>query len=107
MNLANAKGPAFLRATADCEVSDSVANHEFSTEGAQEAYYARQLKFLSERELQCLSWMVYGKTAWETGVILGISNRTVEKHLSSSLKKLQLEGSRNHAAFLLGKYDLI
>lgn len=36
---------------------------------------------LSRRQLECLSWAEAGKSARDTGQILGISQRTVEKHL--------------------------
>jgi LuxR family transcriptional activator of bioluminescence operon len=36
---------------------------------------------LTPRQIECLSWAQEGKTAYEMGVILGISTRTVETHL--------------------------
>jgi DNA-binding CsgD family transcriptional regulator len=43
---------------------------------------------LTERELECLTWARDGKTTWETGMILSISERTVEYHLVNAAKKL-------------------
>jgi DNA-binding CsgD family transcriptional regulator len=43
---------------------------------------------LSDRERECLLWASEGKTSWETGVILGISERTVNKHVESASAKL-------------------
>lgn len=43
---------------------------------------------LSVREKQVLFWAGYGKTAWETSLILNISQRTVIAHLSNSMLKL-------------------
>jgi LuxR family transcriptional activator of conjugal transfer of Ti plasmids len=43
---------------------------------------------LSPRELQCLSWAAQGKSAWETGRILGISRHTVAFHLDNAKAKL-------------------
>jgi len=43
---------------------------------------------LSEREQECLNWAAMGKTAFETSIILGISERTVRHHLETSRKKL-------------------
>jgi DNA-binding CsgD family transcriptional regulator len=42
---------------------------------------------LSEREKEVLSWCSKGKTAEETGTILGISRRTVEFHINSARRK--------------------
>jgi len=43
---------------------------------------------VSARELECLKWIAEGKTAWEAGVILGISERTVRFHLNAAREKL-------------------
>lgn len=43
---------------------------------------------LSTRELETLKWASAGKTAWETGRLLAISERTVVKHLSNAASKL-------------------
>ena len=53
---------------------------------------------LTPRELEALRWTMDGKTAWEVGTILGISERTVVAHLNSAMRKL---GSINkHQAVL-------
>jgi len=44
----------------------------------------RNLVVLSRRQLECLSWAEAGKSARDTGQILGISQRTVEKHLEQA-----------------------
>lgn len=43
---------------------------------------------LPRRELQCLNWCSEGKTNWEIGKILGISERTVEHHIASAVRRL-------------------
>jgi DNA-binding CsgD family transcriptional regulator len=43
---------------------------------------------LTPRELEALRWTMDGKTAWEVGTILGISERTAVAHLNSSMRKL-------------------
>lgn len=43
---------------------------------------------LTDREREVLQWAADGKTAWETGEILGVSSKTVEHHLSTSRQKL-------------------
>jgi len=38
-------------------------------------------RLITERQLQCLAWVQEGKSATDIGVILGLSGRTVEKHI--------------------------
>jgi LuxR family quorum sensing-dependent transcriptional regulator len=45
-------------------------------------------KQLSSRERQCVAWAAAGKTAWETGEILGVSEHTVVAHLRNAARKL-------------------
>lgn len=42
---------------------------------------------LTKRELECLHWVAQGKTSWEIGQILGISERTVNFHIGNSIEK--------------------
>lgn len=51
---------------------------------------------LSERETECLRWAAEGKTAWETGQILNIAERTIVFHLNNAMKKLGAV-NRTHA----------
>lgn len=43
---------------------------------------------LTPRELEALQWTAEGKTAWEVGEILGISEQTASRHLSNATRKL-------------------
>lgn len=43
---------------------------------------------LTAREIECLRWASRGKSEWEIGTILGISEHTSEKHLISARSKL-------------------
>lgn len=43
---------------------------------------------LTPRELEVLRWTMDGKTAWEAGAILGISERTAVLHISNATHKL-------------------
>ncbi len=45
---------------------------------------------LSGRELECLQWCARGKSYWETAVILGISERTVNHHMKMAREKLEV-----------------
>lgn len=47
-----------------------------------------RLRRLTAREKEALAWAAQGKSAWEIGEILGISQRTVEEHLASACRKL-------------------
>ncbi|MBB2158288.1 hypothetical protein HLH33_18665 [Gluconacetobacter diazotrophicus] len=44
---------------------------------------------LSGREAECLCWAAQGKSSWETGMILGITESTVNFHVKNALAKLQ------------------
>ena len=43
---------------------------------------------LSSRELEVLKWTAEGKIASDIGMILGLSTRTVNFHISTAMKKL-------------------
>lgn len=47
---------------------------------------------LSRRQIECLDWAAQGKSTWEIGKIVGISERTVAFHLEKAKEKL---GARN------------
>jgi DNA-binding CsgD family transcriptional regulator len=44
---------------------------------------------LTPRERECLAWTSVGKTAWEIGGILGISEHTAVAHLNAAVRKLR------------------
>jgi len=43
---------------------------------------------MTPRELECLRWTMDGKTAWEVGAILGVSERTAVLHVTNAMHKL-------------------
>jgi LuxR family quorum sensing-dependent transcriptional regulator len=51
---------------------------------------------LSKREREALQWAAEGKTEWEIGAILGLSEHTAEKFIRSARAKLHA-GNRTHA----------
>lgn len=53
---------------------------------------------LTARELEALRWTMEGKTAWEVGAILGITERTAVLHVNNAMHKLQC--SSKHQAVL-------
>lgn len=60
-------------------------------------YSAASRKFrLTNREYDCLLWTARGKTAWEVGQILGISEETTLFHLKNACRKLGVF-SKHHA----------
>jgi DNA-binding CsgD family transcriptional regulator len=54
---------------------------------------------LTSREVECLCWCAEGKSYWETGSILGISERTVSFHMERVRSKLRA-GNNAHAVAL-------
>ena len=51
---------------------------------------------LTPRELEALSWTMEGKTAWEVGAIMNISERTAVLHLQNAMHKLDC-GNKHQA----------
>lgn len=49
---------------------------------------------LSNRETTCLHWSSLGKTSWETGRIIGVTERTVNFHISNACQKLGVNSRR-------------
>jgi LuxR family quorum sensing-dependent transcriptional regulator len=45
---------------------------------------------LSAREREVMSWAALGKTAYDTACILSISADTVNKHMASAMRKLDV-----------------
>lgn len=43
---------------------------------------------LTPRELEALRWTMDGRTAWEVGQVLGISERTAVMHIGNAMRKL-------------------
>jgi DNA-binding CsgD family transcriptional regulator len=43
---------------------------------------------LTSKEIECLRWCKEGKTNWEIGEILRVSEKTVEFHVSNTIRKL-------------------
>ena len=43
---------------------------------------------LTPREIEVITWVARGKSAWEVGEILGIAKRTVDEHTQTASRKL-------------------
>jgi DNA-binding CsgD family transcriptional regulator len=64
---------------------------------------------LTQREAEVLAWVAQGKSNPEVAIILGMSARTVQKHLEHVFEKLGVE-SRTAAilrAWHCGRYALL
>jgi DNA-binding CsgD family transcriptional regulator len=61
---------------------------------------------LTDREMEILKWTAIGKTAWEIGAILKISERTVNFHLQNLMGKLGVH-NKTHAAAKAMTFGLI
>lgn len=60
--------------------------------------HVAKIKPLTAREEQCLLWAAAGKTAWEIGVILNITERTAVFHLANAAGKIGASNRRHAVA---------
>ena len=60
------------------------------------ARQAQEQATLTARELEALKWTMEGKTAWETGRIMSISERAVHGHMQHAMVKLGAS-NKHHA----------
>nr|WP_281375575.1 helix-turn-helix transcriptional regulator [Haloferula luteola] len=51
----------------------------------------RSRSVLTGRQCEIMDWIAEGKTSWEVATILGISPRTVEKHMEAIFQRLNVE----------------
>jgi DNA-binding CsgD family transcriptional regulator len=61
---------------------------------------------LSRRERECLQWMAAGKTDWETGQILSLSEKTVNVYIERAKSKFNVK-TRTQAVALAVRASLI
>ncbi|NKB44916.1 MAG: hypothetical protein GKS03_11625 [Alphaproteobacteria bacterium] len=61
---------------------------------------------LTDREVEILRWTAEGKTAWEIGSILTISERTVNFHLQNAMVKFGVH-NKTHAAAKAMSYGML
>jgi DNA-binding response OmpR family regulator/DNA-binding CsgD family transcriptional regulator len=72
------------------------------TGGGQEEAFLRQYLSLTMREAEVLIWIARGKSNRDISDILGISPRTVNKHLEQIFTKLGVENRASAAALAVG-----
>jgi DNA-binding CsgD family transcriptional regulator len=59
---------------------------------------------LTLREVEVLTWVARGKSAWEAGKVLGISKRTVDEHAHSAMRKLGASNRAEAAALAVRRH---
>ncbi len=69
-------------------------------------YANEALPKLSAREYEVLNWIKQGKSNWDIGHILSISERTVKYHIANICKKLDAT-NRTHALAKAMRYKLV
>lgn len=62
---------------------------------------------LTAREVECLQWVLEGKTNWEIGVLIGVTARTVQFHLGNCARKLGVFNRVQAAVGALIRGDLV
>jgi DNA-binding NarL/FixJ family response regulator len=75
-------------------------NHGTIIQGLMAAFH------LTNREAEVLYWVIYGKTNRDIGDILGISHRTINKHLENLFEKLGVETRTAAAALAMRRLQL-
>ncbi|MDH3327316.1 MAG: LuxR C-terminal-related transcriptional regulator [Gammaproteobacteria bacterium] len=58
---------------------------------------------LTKKEINVLQWATEGKTAWETGVIMALSEATIKYHLKVIFRKLKVSNKAQAIAFAMTK----
>ena len=91
----SAHAASYLRQLGELQLLASFV-HEAHSRITSEAAQAQV--HLTARELDCLRWAAEGKTSWEIGQQLGISERTAIFHLNNSARKLGVIGRRQAIA---------
>jgi DNA-binding CsgD family transcriptional regulator len=83
-------GPAMERDMRTAAILDLIVPHLhltlFRVSGNKQTGTGRV--HLSSREKEVLDWLKQGKSSWDTSVILGISERTVNFHVCNIMRKL-------------------
>lgn len=96
-----ARASALFSITTDCNDDDwaefrreilprfQIVGYEFHKAVVEmEAGTAPAVAELTNREREILRWAAEGKTSWETGMILGIAERTVTFHMLGAIERL-------------------
>lgn len=76
---------------------------QLETQGLDEKKLNPFMATLSTREAEISRWIACGKTNWEIGRILGISDKTVKTHIQNILFKLRASSRAQVAALFSGE----
>nr|WP_296518223.1 LuxR family transcriptional regulator [Rhodopseudomonas sp.] len=86
-----------IEETADARSAvELIAIYAFNKLLHMKAATAGRDKILTPRQREILSWIAIGKTAWDVGQILEISEDTVNKLVASAIQRLKVS-NRTHA----------
>lgn len=88
---AKTEGERTLLLSSGRKVVTSTSQHNDITRSVVLSLTTRPQCPLTKREIEVIQWMSDGKRDNEIAVIMGISHRTVEKHVENILKKLHAE----------------
>ncbi len=97
------KSPDVLGMLYFCGAAVLEQTRQMSVAHAREA---PELKLLTQRELEVLKWCRDGKTAWEIGQILAISQPTAQFHIRNIITKLGVT-SKQQAVIRAISYRLV
>lgn len=80
-------------------MADAYLLGTYAKSAAERLFKAPALKMddipeLTPREIEVLRWSMAGKSAWETGRILNVSEHTVNFHIKNSVRKLAATNKR-------------
>jgi LuxR family transcriptional activator of bioluminescence operon len=95
----------FMKATDISRFEAQVIAYHFHDAVQRTLKPARQVPLptpLTDREVEILQWTVEGKTAWEIGGILKISERTVNFHIQNVMEKFGVHNKTHAAAKAVG-----
>jgi LuxR family transcriptional regulator, quorum-sensing system regulator BjaR1 len=67
---------------------------------------AKPVHKLTARQREVMAWSASGKSAWEIGAIIGVTQRTVEEHIATACRKLGAT-NRTHAVAVSIREGLI
>jgi DNA-binding CsgD family transcriptional regulator len=87
-------------------VADITEFRQFESDSKRSASTLGSPANLSQKEVECLTWVSLGKTASESGMILGKSSRTVEFHINNAVRKLGVV-NKIHAVAIAIRMGLI
>lgn len=70
------------------KMEDYLPINEFIHHLDVKRFYINDSTYLTKREVECLKWLIRGKTSEEISIILGIAYRTVVNHIENAKTKL-------------------